>query len=787
MVRETEGTSLRESLLEHCRGSERFDDAANVALNFAEVYLRRSPVDYLAIADPDQLCAKIAGLFEFAGQRTGPDAMVRVYAPDLETHGYETPGAVVEVAAHDMPFLVDSVSNEIQSGDLDIEWKIHPVIGIEHGAETAIKAVTPARTAAHRESIQHYELQRDVSPAEAEELADALRRVLGSVARAVTDFEPMQGAIYRMIKVARDGTARYDREDVDEAVSFLEWLLDENFVFLGYREYQLEDTPDGEAISVVPGSGLGILDRDADSRFERPELIDSLSEGFRRRLADGNLLVLTKTNSLSPVHRRAKMDYVGVRHITGDGRVAGEVRLLGLFTGKAYMAAADAIPILRRKLRQILDVEDTIDGSHYYKQIVQIFNSFPKDELFATPTEGIRQSVVGLIEAQEQEGVRLFVQRDMLQRNVSILVVVPRDRFSAELRKSLQAYFVERYNGRSVDYQLSLGETATARIHFTVWVGQGEIAEVSFEELEEGVLERTRTWEERVTDVLVDALGAERGGELAAAWPARFPQHYRAAVDLALVVGDIQRLDEVRSGKAEAIVGLQNEPAGDDALTRLGVYRRWPKLALSDIMPTLEDLGLAVVEEVPTRLASDDGDYFIHDFGVVDAAGELVDLEASRARVAAAIGGVLDGSCESDSLNRLILTSGLDHHQVRILRAYRMYWQRVRPGFTVEYLNDAFAAHPGIAERLVRLFEARFDPATGTEAPEDLVSEILAALEDVASLDEDRILRGFLGLVKATVRTSYYRPDSSSLSFKFRSSEVPDMPRPARALRDLRL
>ena len=779
MVSDTDGNSIRGSFLEHCRSSAAFEAAPDLLADFAERYVRRSPSDYLASVDPDQFCAQVADIFAFAAVRPRDESAVRVFNPTLATHGYEPGGAVVQVAAGDVPFLIDSVSNEIQAGDLDVQWKIHPVIGVERDDGGALTAIVTARTASHRDSIQHYELQRTLDDDELAALTESVHSVLHSVRSAVTDFEEMQGAIYRMIRVAKAGAARYERGEIDEAVAFLEWLLDDNFVFLGYREYSIEDTPEGEAISVVPGSGLGILRRDTDSKYARPTPLKTLSEGFRQRMADGHLLVLTKTNSLSPVHRRAKMDYIGVRHNGPDGRVAGEARLLGMFTGKAYMAMADTIPILRRKLEQILDAEDTITGSHYYKQIVQIFNSFPKDELFASPIDGIAASVVGLIEAQEQEGVRLFVQRDLLERKVSVLVVLRRDRFNAVLRKNLQAYFMDRFNGQSVDYHLSLGETDTARIHFTVWVAEGRVPEVSFEELEAGVISRTRSWDERVGDRLVEQLGVDRGGVLAATWPERFPDYYHHFLSLDLVVGDILRLDELRTGTAGDVVGLQNQLPDPEGLTRLAVYRRAPKLELSAIMPTLEDLGLRVIEEVPTRLTSKDGDYFIHDFGVLDRFGSILDLDAVADRMAAAIRAVLEGSCESDSLNRLVLTSGLDHLQVRILRAYRTYRQRVGSGFTVEYLNDAFVAHPLIARDLVRLFEARFDPAGDPVAAGPIRETLLSSLEQVASLDEDRILRGVLALIDATQRTNAYRPGATSLSLKFRSGDVPEMPLPA--------
>jgi glutamate dehydrogenase len=752
--------------------------APNPMVDFARAYLRRVPHELLTARDPDELAAHVADIFAFLRNRRDGEISVRVFNPTLDEHGYTTTGAVIEIVTPDTPFLVDSVVNAIQSRGHDVDWVIHPVVGMERNADGELQAVVPARTAPHRESIQHHEVEGPVSVEEAAKLVDRLRLVLSAVRRAVDDFEPMQGAVYRMIKLARDGAALYERDEVDEAVAFLEWLLDFNFVFLGYREYRIEDTPE-RVISIVPDSGLGILSRADDSRFATPVAVDSLPDALRHRYESGDLLVLSKTNNPSPVHRRAKMDYIGVRRIDEKGNVIGEARMVGLFTSKAYMEPADTIPLLRRKLGQILDEEDTISGSHYHKQLVQIFNSFPKDELFASPTSAIRESVVGLISAQEQEGVRLFVHRDLLQRNVTLLVVVPRDRFDAELRKSLQRYFVEQFNGTSVDYQLSLGETDTARIHFTVWVAEGEVPDVSFGDLEAGVLERTRTWQEQVEEALVDRLGEVDGRDLSRRWAPRFPTYYQGAVDLELAAGDIERLDELRSGGGRPVVGLQNESRDGEALTRLAVYRRSPKLELSAIMPTLEDLGLRIIEEVPTRLKSKDGDYFIHDFGVLDRSGEMLDLGRTASQVGAAISAVLDGSCESDSLNRLVAKSPLDHTQVRILRAYRTYWQRVSPAFTAEYINDAFAAHPLIASDLVALFEARFTPGADPKDAGRTENRIVAALEQVASLDEDRILRSFLDLILATERTNAFMPDRESLSFKFRSERVPDMPAPA--------
>ncbi len=740
---------------------------------FSRAYLRRVAHDYFLAHTLDEMSAHLRSVFAFANSRRGDEVAVRVFNPERDVHGYQLSGTVLELAAPDMAFLVDSVSNEIEAQGYHVNHVLHPVVGTSRDSQGEITEVLPARSALLRESIQHYELASRLKEEEAAALKAGVERVLHDVRRAVGDFEPMQGAIYRMIQVARAGAARYGKAEVDETVSFLEWLLDLNFVFLGYREYRIADDGDGRMLSVAPGSGLGIMRSDDDSGFATKVPLADLRPSLRARYETGDLLVITKTNSTSRVHRRAKMDYIGVRHIGPDGSAIGEARLLGLFTTKAYMAPADSIPVLHRKLQQIIESEDLIEGSHFYKEVVHLFNSFPLDELFASSAEAVAESIVSLVHLQENQQIRLFVRRDLLQRNVSLLVVMPRDRFNAPLRKTLQALFMERFDGNSIDYRLALGETDTARLHFTIWIAGGEVPDISIKALEAEVIAAAQTWEERLGARLTERHGHDDAEMLIEKWAGRFPNYYRNSTSLDVAMGDMIMLEELARSD-HAVVGLQN----DDQLTRLAVYRANGKLELSAIMPTLEALGLRVVEEVPTRLAGDQ-DVFIHDFGVIDSFGAQLDLEAVGARVCEAVTAVLAGGAESDSLNRLIISAGLDHQQTRILRAYRNYWQRVSPHFTVAYVNDTFAAHPAIAADLVELFQIRFDPDRADSDETALLAHIHVALDQVASLDEDRILRGFLGLIAATQRTNAYRNGMERLAFKFRSAEVPAMPQPA--------
>jgi glutamate dehydrogenase len=564
---------------------------------------------------------------------------------------------------------------------------------------------------------------------------------------------------------------------VEEAVAFLEWLRQDNFVFLGYREYRITGGGDGRALEVVDGSGLGILSDPTRSKAHQPLPLASLHPNLRARFEQGDLLVISKTNQLSSVHRRAKMDYVGVRVVGPDGETVGEARLLGLFTSKAYMESVARIPVLRQKLAEITSGEDLIEGSHDHKAIVALMESFPKDELFGLPTADLHRVLMGLLALQERAQVRLFVRRELLDRGVRVLVSMPRDRYSADLRRRLQDLLLERFGATTVDYHLALDRSDIARLHFIVWVPEGQVPEVAYSELEIEVMSLARSWSERVVEVLSRTRPPKRAEEMVARWAPLLPDYYTASTELTVAAGDIERLDELTESGRPSLVGLQNVDDGQDILTRVALYELKGKRALSELTPALEAMGLTVIEEVPTRLSGDE-DVFIHDFGVLDSRGALIDLDEAGERLAAALTAVWEGEAESDSLNRLVLTAGLDHRQVAIVRAYQTYWRRVSPTFTVRYVNDTLVAHSGITSGLMRLFELRFDPDSDGEGYEELRDEILERLDAVPSLDDDRILRGFLRLIEATLRTSAYRADRRCLAFKLRSADVPNMPSP---------
>ncbi|MEA2319369.1 MAG: glutamate dehydrogenase, partial [Solirubrobacteraceae bacterium] len=738
---------------------------------FAREYVRRyagDPEDHAA----EDLFHEVLGAFELAASRDGAPAAVRAFNPTVAEHGYRARGAVLETNTDDLPFLVDSVTGHLAARGLHVVRVMHPIIGTERGARGSIVAVGHPRDAPAAESVMHFELDRPLAPQEIADLEDGVRAVLAAVNRVVRDHAAMRERVADMMELVRSAAGRYPPDDAEETVALLEWLLQDNFIFIGAREYELRD----ERIGVIRGSGLGLLDDGAASAFSQPVALADLDADLRERITSDDLLVISKSNRLSPVHRHARMDYVGVRRAQPDGSNGGESRLLGMFTTKAYAEPASQTPVLREKLRAILAGEDLIEGSHDYKAAVSLFDSFPKDELFAAPAQDLGRAVLALLGATPRDSVRVLGRRHLDGRGASIIVDLPRDRYDAGLLARLRGLIATRIDTPVVDAHEVLGEGERFQVHFTAHAAQGGMGELPLARLRREVAELTRTWDDRAREALVEA-GGERGKVLAARWAPRLPASYKAAVAPAAAAHDIASFETLFTCGSPFHVGLRNE--GD--LTRIGLYRVGGKLELSRAMPMLEHLGLRVIEERPTRLVGDDGEAWLQDFGVLGPTDRPLDLDEAGERVADCIAAVWRGEAESDSLNRVVVTTGLDWRQVSILRAYRKYRQRVGSRFTESYQHDVIAANPHITEGLVHLFELRFDPARAADpgAEQALRDEILADLDAVASLDHDRILRNQLALIDATVRTSVYRRGHRAIALKLRSADVPAMPQPA--------
>ncbi|MEJ7891075.1 MAG: NAD-glutamate dehydrogenase domain-containing protein [Solirubrobacteraceae bacterium] len=723
---------------------------------FAHAYLQRHHEEH---ADPQEVLAEVSGAYELMATRGRSAATVRAFTPTHDVHGYESVGSVVETATDDLPFLVDSVAAYLQARGLLVRRVMHPILGTRRDGDGTLEAVADPRDSARRESVMHFELDRRLEDAELAEVEQRLYAILDDVRRVVSDFPAMSQRVGRMIELGRSGAGPHGFDEVNETIAFLRWLLDGTFTFLGYREYTVADG----GLGVVEGSGLGLL----------------ATAGPPTVLGTDALLTVAKTNRLSPVRRYARMDYVAVRH-EREGVVA-ECRLIGLFTRKAYTSPAADTPLLGHKLRRILEAEALIDGSHDHRAAVAIFGSFYKDELFAAPWEDLRAMIVVLLAMQADEA-RVLGRRSADNTTAALVVALPRPRYSAMLGERVRGLVQERF-GREATLESHLvvdEQFAHARLHFALHDPSGALADPDLQELETEVARLSRSWDDAVERVLRERHDGARARELATDWSGRLPDFYKAATDPALAAGDIERLEDLDRDRRDLVVGLQHAEGRSGARTRLALYKRGDKVPLTEILPILEMLGLQVHDERPARLAGSDGSQmFVQNFGVRGPDGEPLDLAAVGDRLAETIIAVRRGETDADWLSKLVLVAGLTWQQVGILRAYRVYRQRAGARFGLRYDGEAFAAQPRIAVKLVRLFELRH----GVGGIEDgdagaLREEILADLDAVESLDQDRILRDQLTLLDATLRTNAFRPDRDALAIKLRSGDVPGIPSP---------
>jgi glutamate dehydrogenase len=599
----------------------------------------------------------------------------------------------------------------------------------------------------------------------------------------------MQARLHDIVReLEADPPSLPDPDEVRRASEFLRWLADDHFAFLGYREYALEGEGEELALSALPASGLGILRGDHlhSSAFQK------LPEAVRERAREPKLLVLAKANSKSTVHRSAYLDYVGVKKFDADDNVVGERRFLGLFSSATYTESVLRIPLLREKVAQVLDSVGVDDKSHTGKQLLNVLENYPRDELFLTPIEELIPIAEAVMLTRERRALRLFLRRDTYRRYVSCLVYLPRDRYNTAVRERMAALLSQALGGGSVEFTVRLSEAHLAQVHFVVRPTSGEpITEVDAQDLERRLSEAARSWRDDLSVAITADYGEERGAKLTRTYLNAFPEAYKEDFGARTASVDVGRLEGLRVGENGSAIDLSLYEKVDAARgeARLKIYRIGSPLSLSGILPMLSSMGVEVIDERPYELALDRPTY-IYEFGLRYAGREMP--PRGRELFQEALRAVWDGNNEIDGFNALVLASGLTWRQATVLRAYAKYMKQGNTPFALDYIEGALRSNVDITRMLVQLFEARFDPGTsglgaGAEARTARVQEIIdrigRALNDVASLDHDRILRSYLTLIRATLRTNYFQPTEdggvrSYISFKLEPSAIPELPAP---------
>jgi glutamate dehydrogenase len=765
-----------------------------VPADFVRILFARVPQEDLAPYSPEGLADLAATAYEhLAAPRKGEGADIRLIDLEVERTGRRRDITAIEVVNANMPFLLDSTLAELVEQGHDPRLVAHPILAVERDEAGALVRVVGEATAAapvgaRRESFIQVHLDRVDDEAARARLVEGLAKVYADVAVAVRDWPGMRARITEAVYSYRANPPPLPADEVAEAIAFLDWAAADNFTFLGMREYRL---PKGDAAAdPIAESGLGLM-RDPDVKvLRRGRELVTMSPEIRAFLARPKALIIAKANVKSRVHRRVHLDYIGIKLFSLEGRLEGELRVIGLFTASAYTKSVGEVPYLRHKVVKVAARAGFDPASHAGRALLNVLENYPRDELFQIDEDTLYGFAIEVMNLTERPRVRALARLDEFHRFVSVLVFVPKDRYDTTARRRIGDFLARVYKGRLSAAYPSYPEGPLARTHFIIGRDEGATPHIPQEELEAGIAAIVRTWGDALASALGDAIGGGRARALASRYANAFSAAYREAFGAEQAIHDIDILERLSAERPRA-VNLHRREGDPDTRINLKVFSRGASLPLSTRVPLLENLGFHVINERTYRVlpaGGDDADrVWLHDMALERAAGGAIDIGAIEGPIEAALLAVFRGLAETDAFNKLVLEAGLGWRDVAMLRTLGRYLRQIRVTFGQIYLADTLARHPAIAVEIVDLFYVRFDPrrdeATRAEHQAAVRADIEILLKEVTSLEDDRILRRFVNLVEAAVRTNFFQIGENGLpretiAFKFECAKVDALPLP---------
>ena len=722
---------------------------------------------------------------EFGATRGKGKPLVRFFNPTLEEHGYESAFSFVEMVNDDMPFLVDSVFAAINRQGLAVHITVHPVIRVCRDGKGKIRKIE-ARSAGEGklESYIRFAIDKETDPQHIKLLKQEILKVLADVRLSVRDWQPMRDKMREVRSLLEYGPPGVEEELRTESQKLLDWMIDEHFTFLGYREYKLLYRGDRIFLKPVGGSGLGLLSHDERGENKTVELTREMQRLARSK----DWLILTKANSRSTIHRHAYLDYVGVKVYNKAGKAVGERRFIGLFTSTAYSESPRNIPLLRHKVRKIIARSHVQSSGHRGKALMHILDTFPRDELFESSIPDLARTTMGVLNLQDRQRVRFFLRRDTFRRFFSCLVFVPRERYTTAIRRRIEGILKEAFDGIAVDSSVQISESPLARLHTIVRTTPGERPRISIQEIEAQIAAVVVSWSDELRQEMLKTFGDDDGHKLFRIYGDAFPAGYQEDTTPRDACMDISSIDEMQAAGRRRAVNLYRPAGAAPGHMHFMIFTVGEPLALSDAMPVLEEMGLGVYTEHPYEIKVQVGEpFWIQEFHLRHKSGVEIDVKAAAARFEECFMHVLNGDAENDGLNRLILSADLDWRQTTLFRCYAKYLQQLGIPFSQDYMEDVLAARPKLVGLLIEQFEAMFNPALSKNRRGKILKAIPSSIRrqvgKAKNVDEDRILNAFVGAFNATLRTNYYLSgDHNShrrcISIKLDPTRLPEAPLP---------
>ncbi len=801
-----------------------FDPARAAAHDFAKfvrVLFERADADDLAAYDADTLLGIARSVWDLLEHREPGERIIRVFNPNRERDHFNGGCTVMQVLSPDMPFIIDSVLGELSALDLPIRRILHPIVEtrrapngqrLEVEAATSLQPGTPDERAARdmgftRESVLHVEIDRHTDPIMHREIEREIDSVLSDVSLVVKDWGPMMEGLRDATEDLRRHAPfqpdRLEKGEFEETQAFLKWLLNGNFAFLGMRDYEIVGGIDEGDLVPRQDTGLGLLS-DPDARvLRRRDQLAVMTPEVRDFLRQHQPIIVSKANVRSRVHRRVYMDYIGIKRYGPDGSVIGERRIVGLFTAVAYNRSTWEIPLLARKVALVLEKARLPMNAHDERAMINILETFPRDELFQATVDEILRASIGVLRLQKRPHTKIFTRHDRFDRFVAVLVYVLRDKYDTNLRIRIGELLADRFDGQVQSFHPSFSDGPLTRVYFIISRNVGPLPDVDISEIETRIEAFTRDWAEDLRVALSTTHGPARGRELGVRYASGFSAGYRDHFGCGPACEDIEIIESLGAYPEIGLKTYRNTEDSDSAI-HLKSYHWDVPLPLSDCLPIFENMGLRVVEEVPyavevaqnsglTRAGEDASGrtVWIHDFFMTHTAQWPIAMETVRTVFEEGFRAVSSGVAENDGFNRLIIEQGMSWQDVVVLRALARFRKQAGSTFSESYIVTALSSQGSIARDLVELFRAKFDPdlplsAEAREARQlELEAEIEQALEKVPVLDIDRIIRQFLNLIQSAQRTNFFqwadderRRRKNYLSIKFASRDIADLPEP---------
>lgn len=763
------------------------ESKASLVSEFIRQFLGTVAVDDLLEHSVSDLYGSMLSFWNFIFEREPKQTKVHIFNPDYEAHGWQSTHTIIQIIQDDMPFLVDSTLMEINRLGLTAHLIIHAggmkiERNTEHHITRILKSEDAPTNSTHPEAPIMIEIDRQNDVAELEKLQQNLLRILSDVRIAVEDWQAVRARVKEALTELETVKKYLDVDEFDETKDFLNWIIEEHFTFLGCRDYDLVTENDEKILRLKPETGLGVL-RDTSTSTVSRSLAEMTPEARKLSLSN-QILIISKTNTISTVHRATHTDYIGIKRFNEKGEVIGERRIIGLYTSAAYNTSPRHIPFLRRKVALIMKNSKLLPKSHAGKTLLNILETLPRDDLFQGNPDELLDMALGIFHLQERRRIRMFIRKDVYNRFISCLVYAPRDRVNTELRQTIEDILLKEFSGTEINFSTRFTDSVLARIHFIIRINPKKKLTYDLNAIEQKIIEAGRIWQDDLVHNLIEVFGEEKGNRLINRYASAFPSSYREAIPARQATYDIKNL-EMLSENNTLVLNFYAPVNGDNGKLRLKVYQHNNIIPLSDVLPILENMGLRVISENPYEIkTSEDESLWINDFGMVPKGDYTFEVELIKEKFQEGFSHIWFKMAENDGFNKLILAADINWREVSVIRTYAKYFRQIGLPFSQEYIETALANNPLIASNIIELFKVRFDPAVTVKDPDpgmDLTKSIKDSLNNVTSLDEDRIIRRYVEAINATLRTNYFQESSKAkdyLSIKLDPSKIQDLPLP---------